>query len=232
MNCTNLQTFMCLIVEANVVVLKKKNFCEIVTFNSYSDKVDFKKQLFFYNNKTLIDQLAFVEETQEKYATKNFMNNNDLLMANYYTHKSNLVLNRNLSVQTVTGEMLIVEHLSEDLIKEISEYINLQYSFAKEYISRHQDKFMGIQPSSDLQWYGTKSEFIELINALYEGGYVNNNERNLSKKEFFEYKAKLFKVDIENWQVIVSKQSTRENSTKFIDKLKKTLVDYYKKIFE
>ncbi|PQJ76967.1 RteC domain-containing protein [Polaribacter glomeratus] len=75
--------------------------------------------------------------------------------------------------------------------------------------------------NTNLKWFGTKSELIELFKALIENGNLKGNQEDI-------YKAveQVFNIELKNIDQAITKFNTRENDTKFLDTLKTTLSQY------
>ena len=76
---------------------------------------------------------------------------------------------------------------------------------------------------NNLQWYGSKTELIELTKALIENGSLKGKQEKI-----FESIQKVFNFELKNIDQAITKFNTRhpETETKFLDKLKKSLVQY------
>lgn len=91
------------------------------------------------------------------------------------------------------------------------------------YIKHQSDLYSG----SKLKWEGSKIDLIELIYAIYETGYITYDEKSLKLlKNTFE---KLFNINLGNISRAMYDLRIRENPTKFLDKLKKLLINRMKK---
>lgn len=76
--------------------------------------------------------------------------------------------------------------------------------------------------SNKLIWNGDKSNLVEVIEALIVNGNIKG-----TKKEIYETFALFFNEDLSNYAITVSKFTNRNdgNETKFLDELRKTLLD-------
>lgn len=81
------------------------------------------------------------------------------------------------------------------------------------------DFFSGVK----LRWSGPKIDLIEIIYAIHETGYMSYGEKSLKTlKNSFE---KLFTIDLGNISRAMYDLRKRDNPTKFLDKLKKLLLN-------
>jgi len=84
------------------------------------------------------------------------------------------------------------------------------------------DLFTGVK----LKWNGPKIDLTELIYAIYETGYISYEEKSLKiLKNAFE---RLFSIDLGNISRAMYDLRNRDNPTKFLDKLKKLLLNKMK----
>ncbi|GGK41925.1 MULTISPECIES: RteC domain-containing protein [Flavobacteriaceae] len=137
----------------------------------------------------------------------------------------------------------------EDFVKEFEEmpfeklYDN-EYSKEKQlieykkYLNYFKDKLRTLHKSETLvndvnkitdnnilQWYGSKSELIELTKALIENGNLKGKQEDI-----FNTIQKIFNIKLNNIDQAITKFNSRnqENETKFLDSLKSSLSKYIK----
>jgi len=84
--------------------------------------------------------------------------------------------------------------------------------------------------ASNLKWTGkSKTEFVQLIYAIYHAKLINNNKDEITK--IVEDMAKVFNYDIgDNWQDLLSKSvNNRKNGyvPKIFENLKNAFIEYY-----
>jgi len=86
-----------------------------------------------------------------------------------------------------------------------------------------------IQPfrkQSKLFWTGHKTDLIELIYALHSSGAVNSGTADI--KELAATCEQIFNIDLGNYyHTFIEIRSRKSNNTKFIDKLKESLIKRY-----
>lgn len=82
-----------------------------------------------------------------------------------------------------------------------------------------------IQKFNRLNWTGNKTDLIELIYALYSSGVINNS--NTEIKTIATALQEVLNVDLGNYYHSFVEMRTRKiNQTKFLDKLKESLINY------
>jgi len=99
------------------------------------------------------------------------------------------------------------------------------------YLMEELDKLEGFLPrnnkdiftASPLVWNGPKIDLIEIIFAIHESGYVSYREKSF--KLLVSSVEKLFSIDLGNISRAIYDLRQRDNPTKFLDKLKKILID-------
>jgi len=99
------------------------------------------------------------------------------------------------------------------------------------YLMEELDKLEGFLPrnnkdiftASPLVWNGPKIDLIEIIFAIHESGYVSYREKSF--KLLVSSVEKLFSIDLGNISRAIYDMRQRDNPTKFLDKLKKILID-------
>ena len=119
--------------------------------------------------------------------------------------------------------------LSSDLKHKISTYISSQKTSLNCLLSKLNLSDNHI-PRTVLKWNGTKTDFIELASALYEGGFISSENGPFSKKDFMEQFSNIFNLDIPFYKNLLSKAMIRENSATFTYKLNAILTEFYKRL--
>lgn len=77
--------------------------------------------------------------------------------------------------------------------------------------------------SSKLFWTGSKTDLIELIYALHGSGSINSGTADI--KEMAAVCEQIFNIDLGNYyHTFIEIRSRKSNGTKFIDKLKESLI--------
>lgn len=81
--------------------------------------------------------------------------------------------------------------------------------------------------SSKLFWTGSKTNLIELIYALDSSGAINSGTADI--KEMAAVCEQIFNIDLGNYyHTFVEIRARKYNKTKFIDKLKESLIKRFK----
>ena len=79
------------------------------------------------------------------------------------------------------------------------------------------------QKQSKLFWTGSKTDLIELVYALHSSGIINSGTADI--KEIASVCELIFNIDLGNYyHTIIEIRSRKSNVTKFIDKLKESLI--------
>lgn len=83
--------------------------------------------------------------------------------------------------------------------------------------------FNAFQKQSKLFWTGSKTDLIELIYALHSSGAINSGTADI--KEMASACEQVFNIDLGNYyHTFIEIRSRKSNTTKFIDKLKDSLI--------
>jgi hypothetical protein len=80
---------------------------------------------------------------------------------------------------------------------------------------------------SPIQWNGTETQLVELIKALIQNRSITGG----TQKEIFERLSKFLNIEIQEPSKTINKIMNRNNGSEtiFLDKLKTTLIEYFKK---
>lgn len=114
------------------------------------------------------------------------------------------------TVATILAYDMLIIYLK----KEIDNLINY---------GNMETNFNAFQKQSKLFWTGSKTDLIELIYALNNSGAINSGTADI--KEVASACEQLFNVDLGNYyHTFVEIRSRKSNKTKFIDKLKESLI--------
>lgn len=77
-----------------------------------------------------------------------------------------------------------------------------------------------------LFWTGSKTDLIELIYALHSSGAINSGTADI--KEMAAVYEQIFNIDLGNYyHTFIEIRARKSNNTKFIDKLKESLIKRY-----
>jgi hypothetical protein len=101
--------------------------------------------------------------------------------------------------------------------------VYLQQEIEKLEINTDNLKLNPMKQSSKLFWTGSKTDLIELIYALQSSGAVNSGTVDI--KELASICEQLFNIDLGNYyHTFIEIRSRKCNNTKFLDKLKESLI--------
>jgi hypothetical protein len=81
-----------------------------------------------------------------------------------------------------------------------------------------------------LIWLGPKTYLIEIVNAVYECGFIGSQNGPILKKELVQYISNIFNIGLSSYQIALNKAMTRESSESVIDILKSKETEYYEKL--
>ena len=226
------------------------------TFNSDSDEIQFYKyikpkvlsNLIFYVKRLHIEGKRPKEGKKEKvkflkkhitFLQKYF--NNNLEFYHYYKSKAShfdtqyfLKKNKAVRLNIEVYHFFIDEEFStshDATVATIMAYTKLIEYLRLEINKLENNKMQAIispfQKESNLNWTGTKTDLIELIYALHSSGEINKGTADI--KETAKTFEELFNIDLGNYYHSFVEMRTRKiNPTKFIDKLKYSLLKYMK----
>lgn len=117
------------------------------------------------------------------------------------------------AVATILAYDMLIIHLK----KEIDKLVNS---------NNMETNVNAYQKQSQLFWTGNKVDLIELIYALHSSGAVNSGTADI--KEMAAAYEQMFNIDLGNYyHTFVEIRSRKSNNTKFLDKLKKSLLKRY-----
>jgi hypothetical protein len=138
---------------------------------------------------------------------------------------SDYVIHKRLVIKDKYDNLFSFDDLSTYVKQKISQFISIQRYSLNCFLKKLDTQENQIKPTT-LKWMATKTDFIEMTNALFEGGFIRGDKTDISKKEFIKTMCNMFGVDCSNWEITLSKAMLRENSAKFTDKLKRTISKY------
>jgi len=142
-----------------------------------------------------------------------------------FIEKDGFLIHKKLIIKDRQENEMSFEELTLDVKSKISTFISIQKSCLTCFLSRLDISENNI-PASNLKWNGKLIDFVELSNALYEGGYVISENGPLTKKEFMKQFSGLFNPSLTSWEITLNKAMSRENPSKFVDNLKSTISNY------
>ena len=119
------------------------------------------------------------------------------------------------SVATILAYDMLIVHLKKEIDK-------LENNNGMEPMNSSNNIF-----SSKLFWTAHKTDLIELIYALHSCGAINSGTADIKKMALVC--EQIFNIDLGNYyHTFVEIRSRKSNNTKFIDKLKESLIKRYK----
>ena len=115
------------------------------------------------------------------------------------------------TVATIIAYDMLIIHLKTEIDK-------LENNYGLETIN-----FPNPMLSSKLFWTGSKTDLIELIYALHSSGTINSGTADI--KEMAAVCEQIFNIDLGNYyHTFIEIRARKSNNTKFIDKLKESLL--------
>lgn len=192
-------------------------YSEILNFENRYPKADKKEQATytkkeirkinrFYNYN--LDFILYVKEDRANYDTIFYTrNNHDSL--NY----TNLSMYYRAPEFTTSHDFLLGKVKGFDMYIH---YLQKKLSYLKNSVFENQEK-------SNLIWTSSKAALIELIYALQSSGAINGGAAEL--KEIASVTERVFNIDLKDYyRTFIEIRSRKIQSTKFIDKLKDSLI--------
>ena len=225
-----LHSYLKLHTKADVIVIQNEFVSELITFN---DHVSIEKYQHFLEKKNedafiiYLDNLTLIKGDSTKYFKCLYKQFEDAL--SYFKDINGFLIHKNLVIKDKNGNSLAFEELSSELKHKISTYISSQKTSLQCFLSKLNFSDNHI-PRTVLKWNGTKTDFIELATAIYEGGFITSENGSFSKKEFMEQFSNIFNLDIQFYKNLLSKAMVRENSATFTYKLNAILTEFYKRL--
>ena len=225
-------------------------------FKSETYEIDFYKNIkprilskliYFVENFNIeIKRPKTSKKAQTKYLNKyidtlqNYFNNNSEFY-NYYkrgaTHldeqhflSKNAIIRLNKSAyQFITDKKFSTNHdISVATIMAYEKLIvklKLEINKLKTGVNMN-EAYIAVHKEYRLNWTGHKTDLIELIYALHSSGAINSGTADI--KEMAAVCEQIFNIDLGNYyHTFVEIRARKSNNTKFLDKLKKSLIKRY-----
>ena len=225
------------------------------SFKNTQEEIEFYKQikpkvvsyLIFYAKRLHIESKRSVvgKKEQIKYLKKAITElqlyfNNNLDFYHYYKSKATHLdeqyfLRKNKTIRIYVEEYYFFTEDTFSTSHDGSLAIVMAYIKLIKYLKNEINKLNNIpenreisnpfQKETQLNWSGNNSELVELIYALHTSGKINNG--NVDIKKITNAFEELFNTDLGNYYQSFNDIKNRKiNRTKFIDKLKTSLVNY------
>jgi len=227
MKSQKLHSFIKLHSKANAIVLKNELVCELITFNDY---VSIEKYQHFLEKRceetffAHLEILVLANGDSANYL-KCLQNQFGILLTHFFDHCGYL-LHRKLTIKNKDGTILDFDELTDEVKHKVSSFISVQKCCLNCFLSKL-DTSEKQYPGTSLKWNATKTDLVELANALFEGGFVSSESGAISKKDFMKQFSNIFNIDLSSNKILLSKAMVREKSATFIHKLNSVLTDYY-----
>lgn len=230
MKTTILQNFLRLHQNANVVILSGPDLCELISYNKFFTIDEYRQFLEERNDKVASTQMETLVKCNGdvQYFIKYLQRKISIILLDFVEQDSYLVHQR-MTIKDLHDVDYNFDDLAPDVKTKISMYTSLQRSSLKNFLSVLGDTEIQFQIST-LKWASSNINFIELCNALHEGGLIISENGPLTKKEFIKQFSRLLNVNPGSWEITLNKAMSRENPAKFIDKLKSIITDYCTKL--
>ena len=125
------------------------------------------------------------------------------------------------------------EHYCKDILNTIEEFAKAGAEIMQE-TTRDMDELIkeseaknSMDYKPDMSWEASDTDLLELVTSLYEGGYINNKNENLTRKDAFKYFEFIFNNPVKDAESKLSKAiSIRKDATPFLDSLTKAYLHY------
>ena len=129
---------------------------------------------------------------------------------------------RDLNIDLLLFTQRQLTNLAHNFVSEKIE------SFKKEISSIKQNSPQGF--SSEIFWYKSDTDSLELIVSLIESGAINNSTKNLTRKDAIAFFKNIFNLQIKDAESKLFKAANRKkDQAPFLESLKKSFVDYCSK---
>jgi len=210
---TKPQLFCKLIYYVNLFNIESKrprgsNKSQVKYFNKYIDKLQiyFNDNLEFYHyyrtGATFLDEQYFIRGKEDiRLHPETF----------HFFTDSQFSTSHDSTVATILAYDMLIIHLK----KEIDKLINS---------NKMETNINAFQNQSKLFWTGNKIDLIELIYALHSTGVINSGTADI--KEVASMYEQVFNIELGNYyHTFIEIRSRKTNNTKFIDKLKESLIN-------
>ncbi|MHA1748712.1 MAG: RteC domain-containing protein [Promethearchaeota archaeon] len=84
-----------------------------------------------------------------------------------------------------------------------------------------------------IKWLKSDTDLLELITALYESKAINNESKNLTRKDAIKYFAEIFSIEIKDAESKLTRATERKKDTSpFLTKLKEIFDEYCQKKYD
>ncbi|MBN2638739.1 MAG: RteC domain-containing protein [Bacteroidales bacterium] len=225
-----LQNFLKLHQNANVVVLSGPDLCELISYNKSFNINEYKQYLEDRNDEvSSLHMETLVKCNGDVQCFFKYLQRKISLTLSEFIEQDSYLVHQRMTIKDLHDVDYNFDDLAPDVKTKISMFTSLQRSSLKNFLTVLGDTEIQFQIST-LKWASSTINFIELCNALHEGGCIISENGPLTKKEFIKQFSRLLNVNPGSWEITLNKAMSRENPAKFIDKLKSTITDYCTKL--
>ena len=217
-----LQNFLRLYLEANAIVLTNSKICDLISFNNAFSFEQYQQFLEEKNYNAANIHLQFLLKCSSNVKVYlKFIEKEISVVLKEFIEKDGFLIHRRLVIKDRQKNEIPFEELIPEVKGKISKFISLQKSSLLNFLSKVviEEKQL---PCLGLRWAASKTDLVELSNALYEGGFIRSENGPVTKKDFMQIFFGLFDEHIGSPQKILNKAILRENPAQFLDKLKST----------
>lgn len=226
MKKAKLHKFLKNISRADSIVLIKEpvfdliNFNDHVTIDKYQTFLEKESQIAFFEH---LDNLTSSNGDSSIYL-KSLQRQFENVLSNF-TDSCSFLNHKKLTISDTENHPFSFDEMPFEVKQKISSFLSVQKYTIRCFLSKL-DQNENQPLTSTLKWLPTKTDLIELANALYEGGCVGSEKSPIPKKEFMQQFAGVFNIQLNSWEQSLSKAMLRENPAQFIDRLKFFILDY------
>ena len=179
----------------------------------YLKKLISKFQNYFNNN---LELYHYYKSNATHLDEQYFIRKNKTIRLNietyHYFFDNKFSTNYDTTVATIMAYIKLIEYLKQEIAKLNNEHQSME-------------TISPFQKEKQLNWSGNNSELVELIYALHTSGKINNG--NVDIKKITNAFEQLFNTDLGNYyQSFNDIRNRKINRTKFMDKLKISLLNY------
>lgn len=227
----NWHAFIQMHVKANVVAYQQNTTIGFISFNKFKRLSKFEKNLLKKENLAFIDQLQMIKDNRLRNDTQNSLVKNQLQsILNEFQLVDERIIHKRIRIRTQAKKALQFEDLPKEVKCKINQYVALQYSSIKCFISKFQidnahESFLSIEKTKLKigSPHGAKTNVITILNLLFELGIITSEDENFCKNKFFELASEFFNSDLKNYNQVLNKVGNSQDPKKIIKLLSKAI---------
>jgi len=222
--------FLKTISKANTTVLTQDTLIQLVIFNDYLKLERFNRKLKKLSRCTFDEHVENLSNSlgDSSVYKKSFRYLYECALSFFIEHDGFLI-HKNLSIIGSNNNKLSFDDLTIEIKVKISSFVSAQRTCLLNFLAMLTNE-ENSSHSTPLKWKASKTDLVELITALFEGGFIGLENGSCSKKELMKHFSNILGIDISSYKILLNKALTRENSATFIDKLKTIISAYYEKL--